>query len=122
MNFRNISAWAIRNPVPPIVLFIALWWIAAKPRPRGVVSACFLIGYGAFRFGVEFTRGFQVSQKIDVGPKMHRRPVLCARVLADHGFQRIKIFMKFCFLMMIFVPGYIQMEPFVQLKLYFSEF
>ncbi|WP_294394914.1 efflux RND transporter permease subunit [uncultured Sphingomonas sp.] len=24
MNFRNISAWAIRNPVPPIVLFIAL--------------------------------------------------------------------------------------------------
>jgi len=24
MNFRNISSWAIRNPVPPIVLFIAL--------------------------------------------------------------------------------------------------
>ena len=24
MNFRNISAWAIRNPVPPIVFFIAL--------------------------------------------------------------------------------------------------
>lgn len=24
MNFRNISAWAILNPVPPIVLFIAL--------------------------------------------------------------------------------------------------
>ena len=24
MNFRNISAWAIRNPVPSIVLFIAL--------------------------------------------------------------------------------------------------
>lgn len=24
MSFRNISAWAIRNPVPPIVLFIAL--------------------------------------------------------------------------------------------------
>ena len=39
-----------------VVLFIALWWIAAKPRPRGVVSACFLIGYGAFRFAVEFTR------------------------------------------------------------------
>ncbi len=25
MNFRNISAWCIRNPVPPIVLFIALF-------------------------------------------------------------------------------------------------
>ena len=24
MNFRNISSWSIRNPVPPIVLFIAL--------------------------------------------------------------------------------------------------
>ena len=24
MNFRNISSWCIRNPVPPIVLFVAL--------------------------------------------------------------------------------------------------
>ena len=24
MNFRNISAWAIRNPIPPIVMFVAL--------------------------------------------------------------------------------------------------
>jgi len=24
MNFRNISAWCIRNPVPPIVFFVAL--------------------------------------------------------------------------------------------------
>ena len=24
MNFRNISSWCIRNPVPPIVLFIGL--------------------------------------------------------------------------------------------------
>ena len=24
MSFRNISAWAIRNPVPPLVLFAAL--------------------------------------------------------------------------------------------------
>ncbi len=39
-----------------VVLFVLLWWFAAKPRPRGVVSACFLIGYGAFRFAVEFTR------------------------------------------------------------------
>jgi phosphatidylglycerol:prolipoprotein diacylglycerol transferase len=39
-----------------LVLFGLLWWFAAKPRPRGAVSAIFLIGYGAFRFGVEFTR------------------------------------------------------------------
>ena len=24
MNLRNISAWSIRNPVPPLVLFAAL--------------------------------------------------------------------------------------------------
>ena len=24
MNFRNISAWSIRNPVPPIVMFAVL--------------------------------------------------------------------------------------------------
>ena len=27
-----------------------------KPRPRGAVSGVFLIGYGLFRFIVEFTR------------------------------------------------------------------
>ena len=39
-----------------VVLFVVLWWYAAKPRPRGAVSAWFLIGYGGFRFAVEFTR------------------------------------------------------------------
>lgn len=39
-----------------VVLFVALWWYAAKPRPRGAVSAWFLIGYGVFRYTVEYTR------------------------------------------------------------------
>jgi len=39
-----------------VVLFALLWWYSARPRPRGAVSALFLIGYGAFRFMVEFTR------------------------------------------------------------------
>ena len=38
------------------MLFIVLWLYSAKPRPRGAVSAGFLIGYGLFRFAVEFTR------------------------------------------------------------------
>ncbi|HWK71336.1 prolipoprotein diacylglyceryl transferase [Pollutimonas sp. M17] len=38
------------------VLFALVWWFAAKPRPSGQVSAVFLMGYGAFRFLVEFTR------------------------------------------------------------------
>jgi phosphatidylglycerol:prolipoprotein diacylglycerol transferase len=39
-----------------VVLFAILWWYSARPRPRGAVSALFLIGYGVFRFGVEYTR------------------------------------------------------------------
>lgn len=39
-----------------IALFIILWWFSAKPRPQGQVSGLFLIGYGLFRFLVEFTR------------------------------------------------------------------
>lgn len=39
-----------------IALFAILWWFSARPRPRGAVSAVFLIGYGVFRFLVEFTR------------------------------------------------------------------
>ncbi len=39
-----------------VALFAILWWFSAKPRPRGQVSAVFLIGYGAFRFIAEFGR------------------------------------------------------------------
>jgi phosphatidylglycerol:prolipoprotein diacylglycerol transferase len=39
-----------------VLLFIILWWYSSKPRPRGAVSALFLIGYGAFRFVAEFAR------------------------------------------------------------------
>jgi phosphatidylglycerol:prolipoprotein diacylglycerol transferase len=39
-----------------VLLFVILWLYSAKPRPTGAVSALFLIGYGAFRFIVEFFR------------------------------------------------------------------
>jgi phosphatidylglycerol:prolipoprotein diacylglycerol transferase len=39
-----------------VLLFVLLWWYASKPRARGAVSAMFLMGYGAFRFIVEFAR------------------------------------------------------------------
>lgn len=39
-----------------LALFALLWWFSARPRPRGAVSGLFLIGYGVFRFAVEFTR------------------------------------------------------------------
>jgi phosphatidylglycerol:prolipoprotein diacylglycerol transferase len=39
-----------------VVLFIIIWFYAAKPRTRGTVSALFLICYGSIRFGCEFFR------------------------------------------------------------------
>jgi phosphatidylglycerol:prolipoprotein diacylglycerol transferase len=39
-----------------LALFALLWWFSSRPRPRGQVSAVFLIGYGAFRFLAEFAR------------------------------------------------------------------
>jgi len=39
-----------------VVLFVFLWWFSSKPRPRGQVSAMFLLGYGVLRFIAEFAR------------------------------------------------------------------
>jgi phosphatidylglycerol:prolipoprotein diacylglycerol transferase len=39
-----------------VLLFALLWLYARKPRPVGAISGLFLIGYGSFRFIVEFTR------------------------------------------------------------------
>jgi len=39
-----------------LALFTLLWLFSRKPRPTGAVSGLFLIGYGTFRFLVEYTR------------------------------------------------------------------
>lgn len=39
-----------------LLLFVVLWWMAAKPRPRGAISGAFLLGYGALRFVAEYFR------------------------------------------------------------------
>ena len=39
-----------------LLLFIILWLFSAKARPRAAVSGLFLLGYGVFRFIVEFVR------------------------------------------------------------------
>lgn len=62
MVFPNVDGVA-RHPsqlyefaLEGVLLFVLLWWFSARPRPLGAVSALFLIGYGAGRFAVEFTR------------------------------------------------------------------
>jgi phosphatidylglycerol---prolipoprotein diacylglyceryl transferase len=39
-----------------VLLFSLLWWYSSKPRPRLAVSGFFAIGYGSFRFFIEFFR------------------------------------------------------------------
>ena len=39
-----------------LTLFALLWWFSSKPRPRGQISAMFLLGYGVLRFVAEFAR------------------------------------------------------------------
>ncbi|MBK1640356.1 prolipoprotein diacylglyceryl transferase [Chromatium okenii] len=39
-----------------IVLFALLWLFTRQPRPMMAVSGLFLVGYGTFRFSVEFVR------------------------------------------------------------------
>lgn len=39
-----------------LVLFAIIYWFTRKPRPRLAASGLFLIGYGLFRFMVEFVR------------------------------------------------------------------
>lgn len=39
-----------------LALFLILWFYSARPRPTMAVSGLFLLGYGVFRFLVEFVR------------------------------------------------------------------
>ena len=39
-----------------VALFLILWFFSASPRPRMAISGLFLLGYGLFRFSVEFVR------------------------------------------------------------------
>ncbi len=55
-----------------LVLFVVLWVYARSARPRGAVSAVFLIGYGALRFIGEYFRVpddgiFGLSDRISMG-------------------------------------------------------
>lgn len=60
-----------------IVLFAILWIFSRKPRPAMAVSGLFLVGYGAFRFMVEFVREPDSHIGIDLFGWMTRGQILC---------------------------------------------
>jgi len=39
-----------------VLLFFIVWFFSSKPRPKMAVTGVFTLGYGLFRFAVEFAR------------------------------------------------------------------
>ena len=63
MVFPGDSLHLLRHPsqiyeflLEGITLFIVVWLFSAKSRPAKAVSGVFVLGYGSFRFLVEFFR------------------------------------------------------------------
>jgi phosphatidylglycerol:prolipoprotein diacylglycerol transferase len=63
MVFPNDPEALVRHPsqlyqagLEGLAFFLLLFWFSSRPRPPWSVSGLFLIGYGSFRFLVEFFR------------------------------------------------------------------
>ena len=63
------------------VLFAVLWWFTAKPRPRAAASGLFLLGYGLFRFSVEFVRQPDDHINFDLFGWVTRGQILCVPMI-----------------------------------------
>ena len=76
-----------------LFLFIVLWLFSRSARPRGAVSAVFLMGYGAFRFIGEFFRTpdngiFGLSEVISMGQWLSLPMVLAGLAMLRWSFRR----------------------------------
>jgi len=76
-----------------LLLFILLWWFSGKERPRGTVSALFLIGYGAARWIGEYFREpdhgiFGQSYLVSMGQWLSLPMILIGIVLFVRGMRK----------------------------------
>jgi phosphatidylglycerol---prolipoprotein diacylglyceryl transferase len=79
-----------------LLLFIILWLYARKARPKGAVSAIFLIGYGSFRFLAEYFREpdagiFGLSRVISMGQWLSLPMILAGIVMLAWATRRAKV-------------------------------
>lgn len=89
MIFPNDPAQLARHPsqlyeafLEGVVLFCILFWFSRKSRPTASVASLFLIGYGAFRFSVEFLREPDAHIQFDLFNWMTRGQILSAPMVA----------------------------------------
>lgn len=85
MVFPNDPEQLVRHPsqlyeagLEGLLLFLILFAYSSKPRARGTVGALFLIGYGCFRFFVEFYREPDSHIGFDLFGWMTRGQWLCS--------------------------------------------
>ena len=85
MIFPNDPEQLVRHPsqlyesvLEGLVLFLVIFAYSAKPRARGTIAALFLIGYGCFRFFVEFYRQPDVHIGFDLFGWVTRGQILSA--------------------------------------------
>jgi phosphatidylglycerol:prolipoprotein diacylglycerol transferase len=77
-----------------LVLFVLLWWYSAKPRTAPVVSGLFLLGYGSFRFIVEWVRlpdshlGYLAFDWLTMGQVLSLPMVLAGVILLVIAYRR----------------------------------
>jgi phosphatidylglycerol:prolipoprotein diacylglycerol transferase len=71
------------------VLFVMLVLLSKRVRPRGFVLAAFLVGYGSFRFLLEFFREPDAQMGFILGPFTMGQILCSAMVGAGFGLFRI---------------------------------
>ncbi|PVZ72395.1 prolipoprotein diacylglyceryl transferase [Pelagibaculum spongiae] len=80
-----------------LALFFILWFYSKKPRPKMAVSGAFLIGYGFFRFMVEFFRqpdshlGFVALGWMSRGQQLSLPMIAVGAMLMVMGYRLAKL-------------------------------
>jgi phosphatidylglycerol:prolipoprotein diacylglycerol transferase len=90
-----------RHPTPlyeaaleGVVLFIIVWLYSSRPRPTMAISGLFLLGYGGFRFAVEFFRqpdahlGFIAFGWLTMGQLLSLPMILCGAAFLAWAYYR----------------------------------
>ena len=77
-----------------LVLFMLLWWFTSTPRPRLAPSGLFLVGYGVFRFAVEFVRvpdenrGYLLFDWVTMGQILSTPMIIAGVILLVIAYRR----------------------------------
>ncbi len=79
-----------------LLLFVILFWFSKQPRPVMAVSGLFLLGYGVFRFLVEFVRvpddhiGYLAFEWLTMGQVLSSPMIAAGAVLLALAYHRSK--------------------------------